>query len=160
MRREGRAGRSDMGLLPFCIHNFVNLKQKEVSYIASLSRPAQAGCAEAFIDAIQVNAAASGPPSPAAWCSTFRDRQDPDLVYLYEVHRDDAAYEAHNPHRAFPRQSAVGRAADPRTGSLRSDALECPIRCVEKGSVAAGDVQHADLVRARVVPMHVEVPQA
>ncbi|HEC0980207.1 TPA: antibiotic biosynthesis monooxygenase, partial [Pseudomonas aeruginosa] len=24
-----------------------------------------------------------------------RDRQDPDLVYLYEVYSDDAAYEAH-----------------------------------------------------------------
>lgn len=35
------------------------------------------------------------PPSPAAWCSTFPRPTGPDLVYLYEVYRDDAAYEAH-----------------------------------------------------------------
>ncbi|ABR84215.1 TPA: antibiotic biosynthesis monooxygenase [Pseudomonas aeruginosa] len=62
-------------------------------FIKTRLRP---GCAEAFIDAIQVNAAASVSTEPG--CLVFdvsRDRQDPDLVYLYEIYRDDAAYEAH-----------------------------------------------------------------
>lgn len=51
-------------------------------FIKTRLRP---GCAEAFIDAIQVNAAASVSTEPG--CLVFdvsRDRQDPDLVYLYE----------------------------------------------------------------------------
>jgi quinol monooxygenase YgiN len=54
-------------------------------FIKTRLRP---GCAEAFIDAIQVNAAASVSTEPG--CLVFdvsRDRQDPDLVYLYEIYR-------------------------------------------------------------------------
>ncbi|MGY4525608.1 putative quinol monooxygenase [Pseudomonas sp. TE21394] len=54
------------------------------------------GCAEDFLNAIKVNAAASVASEPG--CLVFdvsQDRVDPDLIYLYELYRDDAAYEAH-----------------------------------------------------------------
>ncbi|VUY43758.1 hypothetical protein PAKAF_01585 [Pseudomonas aeruginosa PAK] len=95
----GGAGRAvGHGFASFFVYNnFVNLKQKEVSvYCIFIKTRLRPGCAEAFIDAIQVNAAASVSTEPG--CLVFdvsRDRQDPDLVYLYEVYRDDAAYEAH-----------------------------------------------------------------
>lgn len=56
----------------------------------------KAGCAEAFLAAIQVNAAASVATEPG--CLVFdvsQDRMDPDVIYLYEIYRDDDAYEAH-----------------------------------------------------------------
>jgi quinol monooxygenase YgiN len=54
------------------------------------------GCAEDFLTAIKVNAAASVATEPG--CLAFdvsQDRVDPELIYLYEIYRDDAAYEAH-----------------------------------------------------------------
>ncbi|MFB4391461.1 MULTISPECIES: putative quinol monooxygenase [unclassified Pseudomonas] len=54
------------------------------------------GCADAFLTAIQVNAAASVASEPG--CLVFdvsQDRQDPDVIYLYEIYLDDAAYQAH-----------------------------------------------------------------
>ena len=54
------------------------------------------GCAEDFLNAIKVNAAASVATEPG--CLVFdvsQDRVDPEVIYLYEIYRDDAAYEAH-----------------------------------------------------------------
>jgi len=54
------------------------------------------GCAKEFLAAIKVNAAASVTSEPG--CLVFdvsQDRVDPELIYLYEIYRDDAAYEAH-----------------------------------------------------------------
>ena len=54
------------------------------------------GCAKEFLAAIKVNAAASVASEPG--CLVFdvsQDRVDPELIYLYEIYRDDAAYEAH-----------------------------------------------------------------
>ncbi|MGE8114687.1 putative quinol monooxygenase [Pseudomonas sp. NPDC086566] len=54
------------------------------------------GSAEAFLTAIKVNAAASVATEPG--CLVFdvsQDRMDPDVIYLYEIYRDDDAYEAH-----------------------------------------------------------------
>ena len=54
------------------------------------------GCANDFLAAITVNAAASVASEPG--CLVFdvsQDRVDPELIYLYEIYRDDAAYEAH-----------------------------------------------------------------
>ncbi|MNG87886.1 Autoinducer 2-degrading protein LsrG [compost metagenome] len=54
------------------------------------------GCVDAFLAAININAAASVATEPG--CLVFdvsQDRLDPELIYLYEIYRDDAAYEAH-----------------------------------------------------------------
>ncbi|MFJ4454342.1 putative quinol monooxygenase [Pseudomonas sp. NPDC089392] len=54
------------------------------------------GCTEAFLTAITVNASASVATEPG--CLVFdvsQDRVDPEVIYLYEIYRDDAAYEAH-----------------------------------------------------------------
>lgn len=54
------------------------------------------GCVEDFLTAIKVNAAASVATEPG--CLVFdvsQDRVDPQVIYLYEIYRDDAAYEAH-----------------------------------------------------------------
>ncbi|MFJ3076421.1 MULTISPECIES: putative quinol monooxygenase [Pseudomonas] len=54
------------------------------------------GCAEAFLTAINVNAAASVATEPG--CLVFdvsQDRADPEVIYLYEIYQDDDAYEAH-----------------------------------------------------------------
>ncbi|WP_085625687.1 MULTISPECIES: putative quinol monooxygenase [unclassified Pseudomonas] len=54
------------------------------------------GCAVDFLNAIKVNAAASVATEPG--CLVFdvsQDRIDPELIYLYEIYRDDEAYEAH-----------------------------------------------------------------
>ncbi|WP_455887660.1 putative quinol monooxygenase [Pseudomonas rustica] len=54
------------------------------------------GCANDFLAAIKVNAAASVASEPG--CLVFdvsQDRVDPELIYLYEIYRDDAAYDAH-----------------------------------------------------------------
>ncbi len=51
---------------------------------------------EAFMAAMRVNAAASVRDEPG--CLAFdvlRDRSNPDLLYLYEVYTDEAAFEAH-----------------------------------------------------------------
>lgn len=56
----------------------------------------KAGSAGAFLSAINANAAASVATEPG--CLVFdvsQDREDPDVIYLYEIYRDDAAYEAH-----------------------------------------------------------------
>nr|WP_290445165.1 MULTISPECIES: putative quinol monooxygenase [unclassified Pseudomonas] len=54
------------------------------------------GSADAFLSAIQANATASVATEPG--CLVFdvsQDRDDPDVIYLYEIYQDDAAYEAH-----------------------------------------------------------------
>lgn len=54
------------------------------------------GSADAFLSAITANAAASVATEPG--CLVFdvsQDRLDPDVIYLYEIYCDDAAYEAH-----------------------------------------------------------------
>ncbi|UVE16645.1 antibiotic biosynthesis monooxygenase [Pseudomonas sp. LS44] len=51
---------------------------------------------EAFMAAMRINAAASVRDEPG--CLVFdvlQDRSDPDLVWLYEVYVDEAAFEAH-----------------------------------------------------------------
>jgi autoinducer 2-degrading protein len=50
----------------------------------------------AFMAAMTINAAASVRDEPG--CLVFdvlRDRSDPDVLYLYEVYRDEAAFAAH-----------------------------------------------------------------
>ncbi|MCX2889555.1 putative quinol monooxygenase [Pseudomonas sp. DCB_BI] len=54
------------------------------------------GSAEAFLTAIKANAAASVATEPG--CLVFdvsQDRVDPHVIYLYEIYRDEAAYDAH-----------------------------------------------------------------
>nr|WP_189665360.1 putative quinol monooxygenase [Pseudomonas oryzicola] len=54
------------------------------------------GCVEKFLAAIKANAEASVATEPG--CLVFdvaQDRVDPEVIYLYEIYRDDAAYEAH-----------------------------------------------------------------
>ena len=54
------------------------------------------GSADASLSAITANAAATVATEPG--CLVFdvsQDRLDPDVIYLYEIYRDDAAYEAH-----------------------------------------------------------------
>ena len=51
---------------------------------------------DAFMDAMRINAAASVRDEPG--CLVFdvlQDRSDPDLVWLYELYTDEAAFEAH-----------------------------------------------------------------
>lgn len=65
-------------------------------YVLLLRTQLKPGSFEAFMDAMQVNAAASVRDEPG--CLTFdvmRDRSDADLVWLYEVYVDEAAFEAH-----------------------------------------------------------------
>jgi quinol monooxygenase YgiN len=62
-------------------------------FIKTRVRP---GTADAFLSAIQANAAASVASEPG--CLVFDvslDREDADVIYLYEIYQDDAAYEAH-----------------------------------------------------------------
>lgn len=54
------------------------------------------GTADDFLAAIKVNAAASVSNEPG--CLVFdvsQDRVDLEVIYLYEIYRDDAAYDAH-----------------------------------------------------------------
>ncbi|QXI47213.1 MULTISPECIES: putative quinol monooxygenase [Pseudomonas] len=54
------------------------------------------GFVEDFLAAIKANAEASVATEPG--CLVFdvaQDRVDPEVIYLYEIYRDDAAYEAH-----------------------------------------------------------------
>ena len=56
----------------------------------------QPGSLERFMVAMSVNAASSVRDEPG--CLVFdvlRDRSEPDLVWLYEVYEDEAAFEAH-----------------------------------------------------------------
>ncbi|NQD96538.1 antibiotic biosynthesis monooxygenase [Pseudomonas sp. CrR25] len=65
-------------------------------YCLLLKTQLKPGCFEAFMAAMGVNAAASVRDEPG--CLTFdvlRDRSDPDLLWLYEVYVDEAAFEAH-----------------------------------------------------------------
>lgn len=65
-------------------------------YVLLLRTQLKPGSFEAFMDAMQVNAVASVRDEPG--CLTFdvmRDRSDADLVWLYEVYVDEAAFEAH-----------------------------------------------------------------
>ena len=54
------------------------------------------GSFDQFMEAMRVNAAASVQSEPD--CLVFdviQDRADPDLVYLYELYRDEAAFTYH-----------------------------------------------------------------
>lgn len=65
-------------------------------YCLLLKTQLKPGAYAAFMDAMRVNAAASVRDEPG--CLTFdvlRDRSDPDLLWLYEVYVDEAAFEAH-----------------------------------------------------------------
>lgn len=65
-------------------------------YCILLKTQLEPGACAAFMQAMQVNAAASVRDEPG--CLTFDvwcDRSDPDRVWLYEVYRDEAAFEAH-----------------------------------------------------------------
>ncbi|GIZ13279.1 putative quinol monooxygenase [Pseudomonas sp. NCCP-436] len=65
-------------------------------YVLLLKTRLKPGSFGAFMQAMRVNAAASVQDEPG--CLTFdvmRDRSDPDLVWLYEVYLDEAAFEAH-----------------------------------------------------------------
>ncbi|MGE8297553.1 MAG: putative quinol monooxygenase [Pseudomonas sp.] len=65
-------------------------------YVLLLKTQLKAGSYDAFMAAMRVNAAASVRDEPG--CLTFdvmRDRSDPDLLWLYEVYVDEAAFEAH-----------------------------------------------------------------
>ncbi|MDN5517484.1 MAG: antibiotic biosynthesis monooxygenase [Pseudomonas sp.] len=89
-------------------------------YVLLLRTQLKPGSFEAFMDAMQVNAAASVRDEPG--CLTFdvmRDRSDVDLVWLYEVYVDEAAFEAHT-------QTAHFLASRPLVEPLieRQDAIE------------------------------------
>ncbi|EZH76368.1 antibiotic biosynthesis monooxygenase [Ectopseudomonas composti] len=89
-------------------------------YVLLLRTQLKPGSFEAFMDAMQVNAAASVRDEPG--CLTFdvmRDRSDADLVWLYEVYVDEAAFEAHT-------QTAHFLASRPLVEPLieRQDAIE------------------------------------
>lgn len=65
-------------------------------YVLLLKTQLKPGAFEAFMGAMRINAAASVRDEPG--CLTFdvmRDRSDPDLVWLYEVYVDEAAFEVH-----------------------------------------------------------------
>ncbi|WP_095159930.1 putative quinol monooxygenase [Pseudomonas sp. Irchel 3E13] len=65
-------------------------------YSLLLKTQLQPGSLEQFMDAMSVNAARSVRDEPG--CLVFdvvRDRSAPDLVWLYEVYTDEAAFEAH-----------------------------------------------------------------
>ena len=65
-------------------------------YCLLLKTRLRPGSLGAFMDAMRVNAAASVRDEPG--CLVFdvlQDRSDPDLVWLYEVYTDEAAFEAH-----------------------------------------------------------------
>ena len=65
-------------------------------YCLLLKTQLKPGSFDAFIEAMTINAAAS--VRDEAGCVTFdvlRDRSDPDLVWLYELYHDEAAFEAH-----------------------------------------------------------------
>ncbi|WP_271408879.1 putative quinol monooxygenase [Pseudomonas sp. Q1-7] len=65
-------------------------------YCLLLKTRLRPGSLEAFMDAMAVNAAASVRDEPG--CLVFdvlQDRSDPELVWLYEVYTDEAAFEAH-----------------------------------------------------------------
>ncbi|MCU1723233.1 MULTISPECIES: putative quinol monooxygenase [unclassified Pseudomonas] len=65
-------------------------------YSLLLKTQLQPGSLEQFMDAMSVNAASSVRDEPG--CLVFdvvRDRSAPDLVWLYEVYTDEAAFEAH-----------------------------------------------------------------
>ena len=65
-------------------------------YVLLLKTQLKPGSFGVFMDAMRANAAASVRDEPG--CLTFdvmRDRSDPDLVWLYEVYVDEAAFEAH-----------------------------------------------------------------
>lgn len=56
----------------------------------------QPGSLEPFMDAMRVNATSSVRDEPG--CLVFdvlSDRSDPQVVWLYEVYEDEAAFEAH-----------------------------------------------------------------
>ncbi|MEE1889134.1 putative quinol monooxygenase [Pseudomonas carassii] len=65
-------------------------------YCLFIKTRVQPGTADAFLAAIKANAAASVATEPG--CLVFdvsQDREDADVIYLYEIYRDDEAYEAH-----------------------------------------------------------------
>ncbi|MCY1283717.1 (4S)-4-hydroxy-5-phosphonooxypentane-2,3-dione isomerase [compost metagenome] len=65
-------------------------------YCLLLKTHLKPGSLDAFMAAMRINAAASVRDEPG--CLVFdvlQDRSDPDLVWLYEVYVDEAAFEAH-----------------------------------------------------------------
>jgi autoinducer 2-degrading protein len=89
-------------------------------YVLLLKTQLKPGSHDAFMAAMRVNAAASVRDEPG--CLTFdvmRDRSDPDLLWLYEVYVDEAAFEAHT-------QSAHFLASRPLVEPLieRQEAIE------------------------------------
>lgn len=65
-------------------------------YCLLLKTQLKPGSLDDFMDAMRINAAASVRDEPG--CLVFdvlQDRSDPDLVWLYEVYTDEAAFEAH-----------------------------------------------------------------
>lgn len=65
-------------------------------YSLLLKTRLQSGTLAPFMDAMRRNAAASVRDEPG--CLVFdvlHDRSEPDLVWLYEVYVDEAAFEAH-----------------------------------------------------------------
>lgn len=65
-------------------------------YSLLLKTHLQPGSRERFMEAISVNAASSVRDEPG--CLVFdvlSDRSDPEVVWLYEVYEDEAAFEAH-----------------------------------------------------------------
>ena len=65
-------------------------------YCLLLKTQLKPGSLDEFMDAMRINAAASVRDEPG--CLVFdvlQDRSDPDLVWLYEVYTDEAAFEAH-----------------------------------------------------------------
>ena len=65
-------------------------------YSLLLKTQLKPGSLERFMEAMSVNAASSVRDEPG--CLVFdvvQDRSAPDLVWLYEVYKDEAAFEAH-----------------------------------------------------------------
>ena len=71
-------------------------------YCLILKTQLQPGSYDQFMEAMAVNAASSVRDEPG--CLVFdvvRDGTDPDLVYLYEVYTDEAAFEYHTTTQHF-----------------------------------------------------------
>jgi autoinducer 2-degrading protein len=93
-------------------------------YCLLLKTQLKPGSFDAFMDAMRVNAAASVRDEPG--CLTFdvlRDRSDADLVWLYEVYVDEAAFEAHMRTPHFLASRPLVEPLIERQGAIEADLL-------------------------------------
>ncbi|PSJ43942.1 antibiotic biosynthesis monooxygenase [Zobellella taiwanensis] len=82
------------------------------------------GTAQAFLDAMLQNAAASVRDEPG--CHTFdvlQDRADPELFWLYEIYQDEAALAAHKETPHYQASRAVVNELIAEQSVIRADVL-------------------------------------